>query len=182
MRDESDGATAAPTAIPIAVGSVIGERYRVLGSLGQGSTSAVYEVEEVGTGRRAAMKTLGPQGQQDRELSARLLREAKAMSMFEHPGIVELLDFIQVGDAMYVVTELVRGVSLREVLDDGQVDPRRALGIVRQLLEALGHAHARGVVHRDIKPENIMLVDGGHPERDEELVKVLDFGVAKLLD
>jgi serine/threonine-protein kinase len=164
------------------VGAVIAERYRVLGLIGSGSMGTVYEVEQVGSGQRAAMKTLGPEVAESRELGARLLREAKAMSLFEHRNIVELLDVVWVGTAVFVVTELVRGVSLRAVMEDGQVEPRRALAIVRQVLEALDHAHARGVVHRDVKPENIMLADGGHPERADDLVKVLDFGVAKLLD
>ncbi len=164
------------------IGTLIAGRYRVLGLLGRGSMGAVYEVEELGSGRHAAMKTVGQEVRDNPEVAARLVREAKAMSLFEHRNIVELFDVVAAGGAACVVTELVRGVSLRDVMADGYVEPRRALAIVRQVLEALDHAHARGVVHRDIKPENIMLADGGHPDRDEDLVKILDFGVAKLVD
>src|SRR5262249_46319735 len=80
---------------------------------------------------------------------------------------------------LFLATELVRGASLREVMDRGILDQRRALSIIRQVLDALGAAHAVGVIHRDIKPESIMLVEGGG-QHGGDLVKMLGFGVAKL--
>src|SRR5438045_2040947 len=89
----------------------------------------------------------------DETLSARFLREAKTMSLFAHPNIVELLEVGKLDDGkLFFATELVRGVTLRSLVEGGPVEPHRALGIVRQVLSALGHAHAMGVVHRDIKP------------------------------
>jgi serine/threonine-protein kinase len=105
------------------------------------------------------------------------------MSLLRHAHIVELLDVGERGNgAWFLATELVRGVSPGALVDEGPAEPRRALAIVRQILDALAHAHAVGVIHRDLKPENIMLVDGGWPGHDVDLVKVLDFGVAKLLE
>src|SRR5262245_22632059 len=136
----------------------------------------VYEAENTDTGTLVALKVVQPQPDQDPQLAARMVREGKAMSMFRHPNIVELLDVGSLDDGtVYLATELIKGRSLRELLDDGPVEPARALAIVRQLLDALGHAHGLGVVHRDVKPENIM-VSG-----EADTVKVLDFGVAKLL-
>ncbi len=165
------------------IGAVVADRYAVRALIGQGSMGAVYEVEDTVTGNRAALKVLLPELGHDTEIATRLSREAKAMSLLGHRNIVELLDFGKASDGtLYVVTELVRGVSLRAVLDDGVVDLQRGLAIMRQVLDALAHAHAHGVIHRDIKPENIMLADGGADDAETDLVKVLDFGVAKLLD
>ena len=165
------------------IGAVVADRYAVRALIGQGSMGAVYEVEDSVTGIRAALKVLLPELGHDTEIATRLSREAKAMSLLGHRNIVELLDFGKASDGtLYVVTELVRGVSLRAVLEDGVVDLQRGLAIMRQVLEALAHAHAHGVIHRDIKPENIMLADGGAADGETDLVKVLDFGVAKLFD
>jgi serine/threonine-protein kinase len=157
------------------IGQEIGP-YRLQSRLGKGAMGTVYEAENTETRTLVALKVLQPQPDQDPQLAARMVREGKAMSMFRHPNIVELLDVGSLDDGtVYLATELVKGRSLRELLDDGPVEPARALAIVRQVLDALGHAHGLGVVHRDVKPENIM-VSG-----EADTVKVLDFGVAKLL-
>ncbi|HWU86504.1 MAG TPA: serine/threonine-protein kinase, partial [Kofleriaceae bacterium] len=164
------------------VGAVVAGRYRVQALLGTGGMSAVYEVEDQHAGGRVAMKVLLPPLGEDPVNVARFTREAKAMGLFEHRNIIALRDHGRLDtDAPFLVMDLVRGASLREVLEEGPLDPVRALSIIRQVLEALSHAHAIGVVHRDIKPENIMLVDGGSPHEDAELVKVLDFGIAKIV-
>jgi len=157
------------------VGTVAGGKYRVIAHVGRGSMGNVYEVEELTSGRRAAMKMLLPELGANEEIAARLVREGKAISMLTHPNIVELLDIGRLADGTpFVVTELIRGVVLTALLAEGPVERGRAIAIVRQVLEALDHAHRHGVIHRDIKPDNIMIVD--------DLVKVLDFGVAKLAD
>jgi len=146
--------------------------------IGRGSNGAVCEVLDRSTGLPAALKIVVGE---DADLAARLEREGKALAMLAHPNIVALVDSGRNQDGMpYVATELIRGVSLRDVLDAGALAPRRALAITRQLLEALDHANGAGMIHRDIKPENIMLADGGPPGRD--YVKLLDFGVAKVID
>lgn len=179
MSSPAEASTNDPARI---LGTRAGEHYQVLRWLGTGSMSAVYEVEDVRTHAVAAMKVLLPAYGEDKLISARFVREAKAMSMFEHRNIVDVCDLGRFDDGtLFLVTDLVRGVSLRAVIDDGVIEPRRALAIMRQVLEALDHAHAVGVIHRDVKPENIMLADGGCPDRDADFVKMLDFGIAKLL-
>ncbi len=156
-------------------GTTIDGKYRVLAKIGTGSMGDVYEAEANGV--HLALKVLRVD---DPKIVARFLREAKTMSLFRHPNIVELVEVGKLGDGtLYFAAELVRGITLRDLIASGTIDPRRALAIAKQILSALGHAHAMGVVHRDIKPENVMLADGGGPDGD--LVKILDFGVAKLV-
>jgi len=156
---------------------IVGQ-YRVESQIGSGTMGVVYEVEHLESGTRVALKVLASD---DPDVASRLVREGKAMSLFHHRNIVELVDVGSLDDGtVFVATELVRGISLRDLLADGYVDPRRGLSIVRQVLDALGHAHGLGVIHRDVKPENIMLADGGNPDADLDLVKMLDFGLAKL--
>ena len=152
------------------VGTVVGGKYRVRSKIGTGSMGDVYEAEA--GAQQVALKVLRVD---DEKLAARFLREAKTMSLFQHPHIVELVEVGKLDDGrLFFAAELVRGTTLRDLIQGGPLDARRALAITRQILDALGHAHAMGVVHRDIKPENVMLVDG-------TLVKILDFGVAKLI-
>jgi serine/threonine protein kinase len=163
------------------VGTVVANRYRVVRVLGTGSNGAVCEVSDQVTGRYAALKLLVGE---DAERAARLEREGKALSMLAHPHIVELVDVGTLEDGSpYVATELVRGVSLQDEIDTTVIAPVRALAIVRQLLEALHHAHGAGLIHRDVKPDNIMLTAaGGWEGGGDDFVKLLDFGVAKLVD
>jgi serine/threonine-protein kinase len=150
--------------------------YRIVGPLGSGTMGHVYDAEDISAGRHVALKVLHKHHQ--KELAPRFLREGKTLALLSHPNIVQLVDMGQLDDgALFLATELVAGESLRELMNRGAVEQHRALRIVRQLLEALDAAHALGVVHRDIKPENVMLATGP----DSDLVKVLDFGVAKLL-
>jgi serine/threonine protein kinase len=154
------------------IGAVTGG-YRVLSRIGSGTMGHVYEAEAVESGTRVALKVL--RNNHQKELAARFLREGKTLALLSHPNIVQLVDMGQLDDGtLFLATELVPGGSLRDLMDRGPVEHRRALGLVRQLLDALQAAHDLGVVHRDIKPENVMVADG-------DVVKVLDFGVAKLL-
>jgi serine/threonine protein kinase len=161
------------------VGEVIADRYEIVRVLGHGGGGAVFEVVDRSSGEPAALKTLVAE---DPDLAARLVREGKALALVAHPHIVALVDAGETADGTpYVVTELLHGRSLRDLLDtDPALDPRRAIAIVRQVLEALDAVHGVGMVHRDIKPENVMLVRGGQPGHD--YVRLLDFGAAKLLD
>ncbi|HEY5951649.1 MAG TPA: serine/threonine-protein kinase [Kofleriaceae bacterium] len=154
------------------IGTVTGG-YRVLAKIGSGTMGHVYEAQDIEVGKRVALKVLHKN--HNKELAARFLREGKTLALLSHPNIVQLVDMGQLDDGtLFLATELIPGGSLRVVMDRGAIEPRRALAMVRQLLDALDAAHALGVVHRDIKPENVMLAEG-------DVVKVLDFGVAKLL-
>ncbi|NVB77657.1 MAG: protein kinase [Kofleriaceae bacterium] len=159
------------------VGTLVVGRYRVVDRLASGATADVYEAEHVELGTRVALKVLHAE-HADSEVAARFLREGKTLAMFRHRNIVELLEVGRLDDGtLFLATELVRGLALRTLMSGGPVEPRRALGITRQVLDALGQAHAMGVIHRDIRPENILIAnDGG-----QDLVKMLDFGVAKLV-
>ena len=159
-------------------GSVIADRFEVVRVIGRGGNGAVCEVVDRTTGRSAALKMIVGE---DADLAARLEREGIALGMLGHPHVVALVDAGRTAEGTpYLATELVRGSSLRDVLDHGAIPPRRALGIAQQLLEALVHVHGAGMIHRDIKPDNIMLAEHGQPDRAD--VKLLDFGVAKVID
>ncbi len=161
-------------------GHTVGGRYRLRGLIGQGAAGAVYEAEHVATGDLFAIKVLLPGVGDAARLAERFRREAKAASLLDHPNIVEVLDLVSDGDALYLVMELVRGRPLADLIEAGELTARKSLVIARQVLEALAHAHARGMIHRDIKPENLMLVTLGEPGRAYERVKLLDFGLVKL--
>jgi serine/threonine protein kinase len=160
-------------------GALLSERYRLLQLLGRGAFGAVYEAEHVEVGRRYAVKLLhrGLDSQRSRE---RFAREARVLARLEHENIVGLIDVgmdTSVGD--FLVLELIRGSTLRDALPALKDEPLRVFEVVRQLARGLGHAHAAGVVHRDLKPENVML--SSHAD-GRLLVKILDFGIARLLD
>src|SRR5262249_40956556 len=144
---------------------------------------AVYRVEHVMLKKELALKFLHPELGRLDEVARRFEREAEAAARLDHPNIVAVTDFGRTPDGMlFLVMELLQGHSLTEIIRPGggagpPLPVERALGIVRQILRALEHAHGSGIVHRDLKPDNVMLV-----ERDGErdVVKLLDFGIAKM--
>lgn len=142
---------------------------------------AVYEAEHVADGRMVAVKMLLPHLANATEVAARFRREAKAATLLEHPNIVEVFDLVPDNDTLYLVMELVRGQSVLALIESGALRARRSLVIARQVLDGLAHAHAAGLVHRDLKPENIMVSTLGEPGREYDRVKILDFGVVKLV-
>lgn len=164
------------------VGTVIGERYRVIDALGRGGMGAVYRVEHVMMKKEMALKLLHPELGRLDEVARRFEREAEAAARLDHPNIITVTDFGRTPDGqLFLVMELLEGASLTQVIRPGgkgaPLGVQRALHIQRQILRALERAHAAGVVHRDLKPDNIMLV-----ERDgqRDVVKLLDFGIAKI--
>jgi tRNA A-37 threonylcarbamoyl transferase component Bud32 len=177
-----------PGSLPI--GSILADRYRLERVLGAGAMGSVYLVEHVQLRKRYALKLLHPEVASP-EIIARFEREAVAAANIAHEGVTAATDFGRLPDGtFFLVLEYVPGQSLRSVLaHQGAMVPSRALRIVRQVLRALGAAHAKGVIHRDIKPENVMLLDpddasGAHSMArlagEPDVVKVLDFGIAKL--
>src|SRR5262245_43917685 len=167
---------------PIVIGQVLGN-YRVTGVLGQGGMGMVYEGEHAILRRRVAIKVLLPERSQNAEAVQRFFNEARASTLIHHPGIVDIIDFgYHAGGSAYIVMEFLEGDSLSRYLGRMQrLSPELALPVLRQLASALGAAHRKGIVHRDLKPDNLFLI----PDPDMiggVRVKVLDFGIAKLVD
>jgi tRNA A-37 threonylcarbamoyl transferase component Bud32 len=159
------------------VGRVLQGRYKVLAPIAAGAMGSVYRAERVGLGRSVAVKFLHAQLASDPALVKRFSVEARAMSRLAHPNCVSVIDF-GVDDLPYLVMDLLQWTSLRRLLDHGPVPAPRAVRIIRQMLAALTHAHAQGIVHRDIKPENVVLEQAAGLE---EHVRILDFGLAHFL-
>jgi serine/threonine-protein kinase len=167
----------APVVDPF-IGTIVGERYRIVSRIGVGGMGAVYRVEHTMMRRDLAIKVLLPELGGKEEFARRFEREAESASRLTHPNIITITDFGHTAEgSLFLVMEFLAGESLSEAIAAGPMPPARALAIVRQILRGLEHAHAAGVVHRDLKPENIMLV-----ERDgqRDVVKILDFGIAKV--
>lgn len=155
--------------------------YRVTDKLGVGSSGVVYEAEHTHIGRKAAIKVLLPEWTSNSALVERFFNEARSSARVKHTGIVEIFDcgFTDDGQA-FLVMELLSGEPLHVLLArEGQLPVRRATDLVRQLAGALAAAHAQGIIHRDLKPDNVFVVPDRHAQT-REIVKVLDFGVAKL--
>jgi serine/threonine-protein kinase len=175
------GAAPAGAADPL-VGTTIGERYRVLGLLGRGGMGSVYRVLHMMMQKELALKVLHPELGRLEEVAKRFEREAQSASRLDHEHIIRVTDFGRdrgpAGDLLFLVMEILEGDSLKQAIQRrGRLAPAAAVGIARQILEALEHAHAAGVVHRDLKPDNVMLVDR---VGRADFVKILDFGIAKL--
>src|SRR5262245_26979862 len=159
-------------------GTVLAERYRIKSTLGEGGMGKVYAAEHVLMRKKLAVKVLHRELSSVPELVARFEREAMAAANIDHPNVAAATDFGKLPDgSVFLALELIEGRCLRDVMDTGPLEPRRALHVARQLAAALGSAHAQSIVHRDLKPENVMLVEKGG---DADFVKVLDFGVAKV--
>jgi serine/threonine protein kinase len=160
-------------------GRLFGGRYRIVRMLGRGGMGAVYEALQEDLHRPVALKLMHPQVARDPYLVDRFRTEAQAAAAIGHPNITQVFDFCATPpEPPFIVMELLAGRSFRELISQNvQLDPRRAAFIGAQILSALGAAHERGVIHRDIKPANVFICTGS---AIADLVKVLDFGVAKL--
>ncbi len=162
------------------MGTLMGGRYLIVGRVGTGGMGTVYRAEQRGLGRPVALKVLKSELVSDRETVARFEREAKAMSLLVHPNTVRVFDFGEdPGGHLYLAMELLEGELLTTKLArEGALDVKEAVAIAQQILRSLHEAHTKGLVHRDLKPDNIYLT---HVEGSPEpVVKVLDFGIAKI--
>src|SRR5579864_6846356 len=146
-------------------------KYLVKSELGRGGMGAVYLAEQPGLGREVAIKALTQSPSGDPVALKRFLQEAQVMARTSHPNIVQVHDLELLGETNYIVLEYVRGRSLREWLSKSSIPPPQVFAV----LQALDYAHRRGIVHRDMKPENVLISDEG-------MVKVADFGIARLVD
>ncbi len=160
------------------VGTTVQERYRILEFVAEGAMGAVYRGERLGLERAVAIKFLNPAFAASPQGKARFEREARAMSRLDHPNCVSVIDF-GVSPAPYIVMEYVTGETLRDTLDGGPVSVERALYLCSGILAGLAHAHEQQIIHRDIKPANVMVTEAAGTDC---LVRILDFGLAKLRD
>ncbi len=167
------------------IGQTLDAKYELLARLGEGGMGAVYRARRVHIGDEVAVKVLHPRFVNDETLVERFRREARAAAQLHHPNVVIIHDYGEAGGAeafAYIVMELVRGASLRGVLQsEERLDAARAVSLMRDICAGVGAAHRRQIVHRDLKPDNIIVMppDDDH---DGERVKVVDFGIAKLRD
>jgi serine/threonine protein kinase len=163
------------------IGTVFDGRYRLERILGTGGMGAVYVAKQLQVDRSVAVKILHPNLSDDFREVVRFQQEAKAIASLRHPNTIRLVDFGQtVEGTLYLVMELLEGKSFAQVVrDDAPESPDKILDYARQILGALTEAHDSGIIHRDLKPANLFLTEiVGHGP----MVKVLDFGIAKLLE
>jgi eukaryotic-like serine/threonine-protein kinase len=160
--------------VPLTAGTRLGP-YEIVASLGAGGMGEVYRARDPRLAREIALKILPAAYAQDPERLRRFELEARAASALNHPNIVGIHDVGSTGSTSYIVMELAEGESLRDrMAAEGAFSPRKTLAIGAQIADGLARAHAAGITHRDLKPENLIISGDG-------LVKILDFGLAKLV-
>ena len=150
-------------------------RYRIVDVLGHGGMGEVYLAHDPSLNRKVALKLLPATITDNRVRVLRFQQEARAASAIAHPNVAHIYEIGEANGLHYITMEYVKGATVRELLKTKALDEAKALEISKQVCSALAAAHKAGVIHRDIKPENIVVTDDGH-------VKVLDFGLAKLIE
>jgi Tol biopolymer transport system component len=159
--------------MPLASGARLGP-YEVTGQIGAGGMGEVYRARDPRLGRDVAIKVLPEELASDPDRRSRFEQEARSASALNHPNIVTVHDIGASGSIVYIAMELVEGRTVRELLVEGAIPVKRMLSIAAQTADGLARAHSAGIVHRDLKPENLMVTKEG-------FVKILDFGLAKLV-
>jgi serine/threonine protein kinase len=172
----------APAQAPAPGEQLVLERYRLLERLGAGGFGVVWRARDELLQREVAVKRiwLGPDGD-----SERAAREAQASARLSHPAIVALYEACPLGEAFYLISELVDGQTLAGLIAAGELEDEQVLGIGLALIDALEHAHARGVIHRDIKPMNVLIPHRPEAPRSRAhlaAAKLTDFGGASLAE
>ena len=173
--DQTTAGSGRGPSAPVAAGTVVLRRYRLVERLGAGGFGVVWLAEDQRLGRAVAVKRIP---MHDAATAARAEREGLVAAQLGHPGIVALFEAGRDEDAVYLVSELVRGRPLAELMADGALSDRDVVQVGVALCDALAHAHARGVVHRDVKPGNVLV-----PESSRDgagVAKLTDFGVARM--
>src|SRR5262249_6371380 len=161
----------------IEAGRVLNQRYRLIRPVGQGSQASVWVAEHLALTTHVAVKLISPELAKKDSARERFKREATAAAQLRSAHVVQILDHGIDKDQPFIVMELLEGEDLYERLNKRhRLSLRETSKIVTQVARALTRAHAAGIIHRDLKPENVYLV----PNEDDEIVKVLDFGVAKV--
>ena len=161
------------------VGKVLDGRYQILSLLGSGGMGTVYRARHIRLESDFAVKVLNPELVADEASIERFHVEAIAASRINHENAIKVTDYGVLEDkTVYIVMEIVEGRTLREMINDGAIEYQRAVELLAQACAAIEAAHQKGVIHRDLKPDNIIVKN----ENGEDMVKVLDFGIAKLLE
>jgi len=163
------------------IGELVGQKYLVQRKIGQGGMGEVYLGLNAELGQRVAIKFLSRKLAHDEGIVARFLNEARSYCKVNHPNAVTLLEYGQHDDGtLYIITEFVEGMNLAETLKEtGPLSTALIVSLGMQMCEVLSVAHAQGVIHRDLKPDNVMLMPLA---RGRYAIKVLDFGIAKIMD
>jgi len=157
----------------VADGQLISGRYRVKNLIGTGGMANVYKAYDEERHRIVALKVLKDEHRDDMEFVRRFEREAQAVLMLSHDNIVRSYDVGEDGDCSYIVLEYVEGKTLKDIIrEEGALQPRTAVSYACQILDALSHAHERGIIHRDVKPQNVIITPRGK-------AKLTDFGIAR---
>jgi len=167
--------------LPASPGAYVEGKYRLAERIGGGGMGDVYRAENIGTGRSVAIKLLHPELARNTELAQRFFQEAQAVNRIRHPNVVEVLD-AGVGEmGPYIVMEFLDGESVGAALSrSGRFEVDAAVGTAIPVLEALEAVHHAGIIHRDLKPENVFIAFDA--SRGAAAVRLLDFGIAKMLD
>ena len=169
------------------IGLVLDSKYELLERLGEGGMGVVYRARRLHIGDEVAVKLLSHDITREKQAIERFRREARAAALIRHPNVVSIHDFndeSSVGDRdeAYIVMELVKGQSLRHLLErEGRLPPERAVKLMLEICAGVGVAHRQGLLHRDLKPDNVIVSPPTH-EGEEETAKVVDFGLAKVRD
>ena len=159
--------------MPLASNTNLGP-YEILAPLGAGGMGEVYRARDSRLGRDVALKVIPRESSRDSDRIRRFEQEARAAGALSHPNLCAVYDLGSYEGSPFVVMELLEGETLREIMQGGAITLRKALDYVAQAAEGLAAAHAKGIIHRDLKPENLFVTKAGG-------VKVLDFGLAKLM-
>src|SRR6202048_3366997 len=150
-------------------------RYEIRAKIGEGGMGEVYLAQDRKLDRKVALKILPPDVASHRDRMSRFVQEAKAASALNHPNIITIYEIDEADSTFFIATEFIDGETLRQRMKNAPMKLAEVLDVAAQIASALSAAHAAGIIHRDIKPENIMI-------RADGIVKVLDFGLAKLTE
>src|SRR3977135_1065631 len=158
--------------MPLPAGTKLGP-YDISASLGAGAMGEVYRAKDTRLGREVAIKVLPGALAQNTDRLQRFEQEARVLGTLNNPNLLAIFDVGSEDGLQYLVSELLEGKSLRERLNDGALPQRKVVGYCPKIASGLAAAHEKGIVHRDLKPENVFVTN-------DEQVKILDFGLAKL--